>query len=108
MLVLTRKIGEQIVISDNIRVTVVSVGPGRVKIGIEAPASVSIDRQEVHDKKRVEAEPVGPPAPSAAAQDDNLAIHNRIAGIAPAPADQTPADRPTVTAIRERLIRKPR
>ena len=50
MLVLTRKPGEQIVIGDGIRVTVVSVGPGRVKIGIEAPANVRVDRQEIHDK----------------------------------------------------------
>ena len=34
MLVLTRKPGEQIVIGNGIRVTVVSVGPGRVKIGV--------------------------------------------------------------------------
>ena len=44
MLVLTRRPGEQIVIGHNIRVTVVSVGPGRVKIGIEAPENVRIDR----------------------------------------------------------------
>lgn len=50
MLVLTRRPGEQIVIGNGIRVTVVSVGPGRVKIGIEAPENVRIDRQEVHDK----------------------------------------------------------
>ena len=37
MLVLTRKPGEQIVIAGNIRVSVVSIGQGRVKIGIEAP-----------------------------------------------------------------------
>lgn len=50
MLVLTRRPGEQIVIGNGIRVTVVSVGPGRVKIGIEAPADVRVDRQEIHDK----------------------------------------------------------
>ena len=50
MLVLTRKPGEQIVIGNNIRVTIVSVGPGRVKIGIEAPPDVRIDRQEIHEK----------------------------------------------------------
>jgi len=51
MLVLTRKTGEQIVIAGNITISVVSVGPGRVKIGIEAPPHVTIDRQEVHAKK---------------------------------------------------------
>lgn len=56
MLVLTRKPGEQVIIANNIRITVVAVGPGRVKIGIEAPPSVSIDRQEVHDRKQVESD----------------------------------------------------
>ena len=51
MLVLTRKIGEQIVIAGNITISIVAVGPGRVKIGIEAPPHVSIDRQEIHDRK---------------------------------------------------------
>ena len=51
MLVLTRKIGEQIVIAGNIRISIVSVGPGRVKIGIDAPPSVTIDRSEIHERK---------------------------------------------------------
>jgi len=54
MLVLTRKTGEQLIIADEIRVTVVSVGPGRVKIGIEAPEWVKIDRQEIHEKKQAD------------------------------------------------------
>jgi carbon storage regulator len=48
MLVLTRRTGESIIIGNGIRLTVVSVGPGRVKIGIEAPPSVRVDREEVH------------------------------------------------------------
>ncbi len=50
MLVLTRRPDESIVIGNNIKITIVSVGPGRVKIGIEAPPSVRIDRQEIHEK----------------------------------------------------------
>jgi len=50
MLVLTRRPGESIVIGDGIKLTVVSVGPGRVKIGIEAPASVKINREEIHTR----------------------------------------------------------
>jgi carbon storage regulator len=50
MLVLTRRPSESIIIANNIKITVVSVGPGRVKLGIEAPANVRIDRQEIHDK----------------------------------------------------------
>src|ERR1700684_1787077 len=50
MLVLTRKQGESIVIGENIKLTVVSVGPGRVKIGITAPPDVRIDREEIHTR----------------------------------------------------------
>ena len=50
MLVLTRRPNESIVIANNIVITVVSVGPGRVKLGIQAPANVRVDRQEIHDK----------------------------------------------------------
>lgn len=48
MLVLTRRAGESIVIGNGIKLTVVTVGPGRVKIGIEAPPHVRIDREEIH------------------------------------------------------------
>ncbi len=61
MLVLTRKVGEEIVIGNNIRITVVEVGPGRVKIGIAAPRDVKIDRDEIRAKKDAElgcAEPI--------------------------------------------------
>jgi carbon storage regulator len=50
MLVLTRRPNESIIIANNIKITVVSVGPGRVKLGIEAPSNVRVDRQEIHDK----------------------------------------------------------
>lgn len=48
MLVLTRRQGESIVIGNDVRITVVSLGPGRVKLGIEAPSHVRVDREEIH------------------------------------------------------------
>lgn len=51
MLVLTRKVGETIVIANNIRITVVAVQGDKTRIGIEAPPDVTVDRQEIHDKK---------------------------------------------------------
>jgi len=48
MLVLTRRVGESIIIGNGIKITVVSVGPGRVKIGIDAPPSIRVDREEIH------------------------------------------------------------
>ena len=56
MLVLTRRPNESIVIANNIVITVVSVGPGRVKLGIQAPPNVRVDRQEIHDKIEMSAD----------------------------------------------------
>jgi carbon storage regulator len=55
MLVLTRRIGETIVIDGGIRVTVAEIKGDKVRIGIEAPPSIRIDRQEVH-KRRLDGE----------------------------------------------------
>lgn len=54
MLIITRRPGEQIVIDGNIRLTIVSVGPGRVKVAIEAAPEVRVDRGEVHDRREKE------------------------------------------------------
>ena len=50
MLVLTRRVGERILIGDNIVVQVVEVNRGSVKLGVEAPETVSIFRYEVYDR----------------------------------------------------------
>ena len=54
MLVLTRKQGESIVVGNQIRVKVVEISPGVVRLGIEAPREVSIVRAELH--REVEGE----------------------------------------------------
>ena len=51
MLILTRRIGESLRIGDNITVTVLSVSGMQVKIGIEAPKDVTVDRQEIYEKR---------------------------------------------------------
>jgi carbon storage regulator len=61
MLVLTRKIGEEIIIDNHIRVTVVAVNGEKVRIGITAPKDVVVDRQEIH-AKRTRWEPSTPVA----------------------------------------------
>ncbi|OZI10891.1 carbon storage regulator [Bacillaceae bacterium SAS-127] len=48
MLVLTRKSGESIRISDDIEITVISVQGDKVKLGIDAPKRVDIHRKEVY------------------------------------------------------------
>lgn len=47
MLVLSRKVGERILIGDNIAITVVRVAQGSVRIGIEAPENLNIVREKV-------------------------------------------------------------
>jgi len=47
MLVLSRKVGEKILIGDNIAVTVVRVAQGSVRIGVEAPDNMEIVREEI-------------------------------------------------------------
>jgi carbon storage regulator len=47
MLVLSRKLGEKIVINDNICITVVDIDRGKIRLGIEAPRDVPIFRQEL-------------------------------------------------------------
>ena len=47
MLMLSRKPGEAIVINDDIMITVVEVGRGRVQIGVRAPSYVPVYREEI-------------------------------------------------------------
>lgn len=55
MLVLSRKTDEVIVINDNIRIMVVEIRGDKVRIGIDAPKSVEVDREEIWiSKKQVE------------------------------------------------------
>ncbi|HTQ38270.1 MAG TPA: carbon storage regulator [Pirellulales bacterium] len=47
MLVLSRRAGERIQIGEQIEVTVVRIGPGVVRIGIEAPVEMTVVREEI-------------------------------------------------------------
>ena len=47
MLILTRKLGESVVIWDNIIVTVSDIKNGQIKLGITAPKDVTVNREEV-------------------------------------------------------------
>lgn len=56
MLVLSRKVGEKVVIDGNITVTVLAVDGNKVRIGITAPPAVRVDREEVHRQRMEFAE----------------------------------------------------
>jgi len=57
VLVLSRKIGDEIIIDGRIRVRIIGVKGDRVRVGIEAPPEVSVDRQEVHRRRMEFTEP---------------------------------------------------
>jgi carbon storage regulator len=57
MLVLTRRVDETIVIAGDIRVTVVAVQGDKVRLGIVAPEAVTVDREEIHQRRGGFAEP---------------------------------------------------
>ena len=61
MLVLTRKIGEQIRIGDTVTVRVLEVRGSQVRLGVDAPAEVRIYREEIYQPER-EANGAGQPA----------------------------------------------
>lgn len=65
MLVLSRKIGEEIVIGDNIRVRVLSIQGNQVRLGFVAPRSVTIHRQELLSDPSPDAVVESPTPPQA-------------------------------------------
>lgn len=52
MLMLSRREGESIMIGDEIRIVIVSVEGRSIKVGIEAPRDIPVDREEVYIRKR--------------------------------------------------------
>ncbi len=54
MLVVSRKVGDRILIGDKVVVTVVKIGSGGVRIGIDAPTEMAVMREELSEKIRQE------------------------------------------------------
>ena len=50
MLVLSRRVGEEIVIDDTMRVVILGVQGGRIRLGLSAPPHISIQRSEIRDR----------------------------------------------------------
>lgn len=56
MLILTRRVGESVVIGDEVTVTVLGVKGNQVRIGVNAPKTVSVHREEIFDRIKREGE----------------------------------------------------
>lgn len=57
MLILTRRVGETLMIGDNITITVCSVRNSQARIGIQAPQNVTVHRKEVYERIQKETVP---------------------------------------------------
>jgi len=60
MLILTRRVGEAVVIGDEVTVTVLGVKGNQVRIGVNAPKTVSVHREEIFDRIKNEQKSADP------------------------------------------------
>ena len=56
MLILTRRVGETVMIGDDVTVTVLGVKGNQVRLGVSAPRNVAVHRQEIYERIRQEDE----------------------------------------------------
>lgn len=56
MLILTRRVGEKVIIAEDVTVTVLAIKGNQIRIGIDAPRDVQIHREEIYERIRKEKE----------------------------------------------------
>lgn len=85
MLILTRRIGETIMIGDDVAITILGIQGGQTRIGIDAPKDISVHRQEIYNRIQQENNPGWQPepgnavevAPAARAHKTSITIRSR-------------------------------
>jgi len=59
MLILTRRVGETLMIGDDVTVTVLGVKGNQVRVGVDAPRDVAVHREEIYERIQKEQENSG-------------------------------------------------
>jgi len=62
MLILTRRVGETLMIGDEVTVTVLGVKGNQVRIGVNAPKTVAVHREEIYERIKQEGGGAAPPS----------------------------------------------
>lgn len=58
MLILTRRVGETLMVGDEVSVTVLGVKGNQVRLGVNAPKDVAVHREEIYERIKSEQDPV--------------------------------------------------
>lgn len=58
MLVLTRNVGESVLIGDDISITILGIRGSQIRLGVKAPPAIPVDREEIYARKHPEYMPI--------------------------------------------------